>query len=45
MDKENKKKLTLVVLAVVVPFGLTALGIWKAYELYKEQQRKKNDSN
>ena len=35
--KKNKNKLILLA-ALTTPFGFVALGLWKAYELYKKNQ-------
>ena len=38
--KNNQKGLILLA-ALVTPGGFIALGVWKAYELYKKQQEEK----
>lgn len=43
MTKEDKTKIALLALAIIVPFGLTALGVWKAYEIYKDKTKDKDD--
>ena len=42
MTDKNKKDLKLLFIALVIPFGLTALGIWKAYEIYKEKTKEED---
>lgn len=34
-----KVEKTIVVAAILLPFGLVALGLWKAYELYKQKEK------
>lgn len=34
-----KKEHVILVAATIVPFGFVALGLWKAYELYKQKEK------
>lgn len=36
----NKKETLILTAALVLPGGLVALGLWKAYELYKAKPKK-----
>lgn len=45
----KKKEMIILTAALVLPGGLVALGVWKAYELYKgkkkaKQEEKKSDN-
>lgn len=31
------KKYLIITAAIIMPFGLVALGLWKTYELYKQK--------
>lgn len=42
---DSKKKETAILLAaLVLPGGLVVLGLWKAYELYKQKNTKKEEN-
>ena len=45
LTNNDKKNLALLTAAIVIPFGLTALGLWKAYEIYKEQTKESNSDS
>lgn len=36
----KKKTIIILVAATIIPFGFVALGIWKAYEMYKTGEKK-----
>lgn len=40
---KKQKNIALLVAATVIPFGFVALGIWKAYEIYKTGEKKNED--
>ena len=40
---KNKKESYILVAALIIPGGLVALGLWKAYELYKTKNKKSKD--
>jgi chromate transport protein ChrA len=39
----DKKKVAIVLAATILPGGLIALGLWKAYELLKKKKEVKDD--
>ena len=41
----NKKEVIILTAALVLPGGLIALGLWKAYELYKKKEKKPTESD
>lgn len=41
---KKQKTIALLVAATVIPFGFVALGIWKAYEIYKTEEKKNETS-
>lgn len=40
---KKNKELIIIVTATVLPFGLVALGAWKAFELYRKNKEQEQD--
>lgn len=43
MSVSKKRKMMILAAAVVIPGGFVALGLWKAYELFKDRNKKKEE--